>query len=425
MRIKTKAYFFIALALTGGAFFPIALKVAVDNGVNTFTFLFLSYFIATIASFLLVVATGNLPQLKTYISKPGEFIKIGLIGFAFAGSIFYGITYAEHFLSATFATVIYRLQPVLMLMFIPFILREKVTKAQIAALLLGFGGIYIAVSGGTLVPFSGANTGIVLLLLGIVVVGAVASILLKRYTTNMESTMFMFNSTSLVISAALFLASGATFSGFNIYSILALLYMGIPMTAFVTYFYFKGFRTLKTTLVTNIYCLSPFITALFAATLLQETIEPYYLVIALLVAVGIVIQSFDKKGGTYATKSGSKLRNFVIFDVSGAFANTGELGIADVLRNGGRVLAVKLPGKHEGAVMRMVREKGYDNVYTHRQASIADEVNFVRETTGATPKDMILLKAGGFDDGETFFGDVSDLVGPEGLERLDYQNNNS
>ncbi len=424
MDIKTKAYVFITLAMVGGALFPLALKVATDNGANIFTFMFFSYIIATATSFTLVVLKGKLPELRTYLRRPKEYVKTGLAGFAFAGLIFYGLIYAEQFIAATFATVIYRMQPLLMLAFIPFLLREKISRTQIAALLLGVGGIYIALSGGNLLAFSGASTVMVLFLLLIVFIGAFAAIFIKRYATNMECTMFMFNSVSLVFATALFFFSGAHLMAFNTLSFLALLYIGIPTSVFVTYFYFRAFRTLKTTFVTNFYLLSPFITAVFAAAFLSETIEPYYLAIAVLVSIGIFIQRFDKKGGTYATKSGNKLRDFVIFDVSGAFSNTGEVGIANVLRNGGRVLAVKLSAKHENAVMDMIKEKSYSNVYTHRHAPIAEEVNFVKETTGAGPDDMILLKAGGFDDGEAFFSDVSDAVGPEALEKLDYHNNN-
>lgn len=411
MDIKTRAYIFITLALVGGAFFPIALKVAVDNGVEIYAFMFLSYIIATVTSFALVLATGKTHELRSYLKRPKEYLKIGLAGFGFAGFIFYGLIYAEHFISATFATVIYRMQPLLMLMFIPFLLRERITKTQVAALLLGFVGIYIALSGGNLFAFSGANTSIVLVLLAVTIIGAMASVFLKRYMTNMESTMFMFNSVSLVFATALFLYSGARLPTFNLNSIMALLYMGIPTSVFVTYFYFRAFRTLKTTFVTNFYLLSPFITAIFAAVFLNETIQSYYLAIAVLVAAGIIIQRFDKKGGTYLAKKSGKLRDFAIFDVSGAFANTGDVVISSALRSGDRVMAVKLPTRHRKTVEKRVSESGYKNVFTNEHTSISNEVGFIKDIMRASPKDMILIKVGSFDEGEAFFGDMSDLIG--------------
>ena len=416
MNIKTKAYILITLAMLGGAMFPLALKVAVDNGVNTYAFLFLSYIIATVTSFILVLAKGKLPKLRGYMRNPKEYLAIGLAGFAFAGLIFYGIIYAEKFISATFATVIYRLQPLLMLLFIPFLLRERISKLQIAALMLGFLGIYIAVTGGNIFAFSGANEGIVLTLLAAVLVSTFAAVFLKRYTTDMESTMFIFNSVSLVIATGLFIYSGAPLPALNLGSLAALLYMGAPASVFVTYFYFRAFRTLKTTFVTNFYLLSPFITAVFAALLLREVIEPYYLIIALLVAVGIVIQRFDKRGGTYAAKNRNPVKNYLtMFDVTSAFLNTKVEAINTTMMGSGRVLAVKMSKE----LYDKIREAPiYDNgtpekhtfVYTNTDKEmVSDEENlFISEILGVSSGETVLMSAGNPQASEEFFNRVQD-----------------
>ncbi len=413
MDIKTKAYILITLALVGGALFPLALKVAVDNGVNTYSFLFLSYIIATVTSFVLVVVKGKTKELKGYMKNPKEYLKIGIAGFAFAGLIFYGLIYAEQFISATFATVIYRLQPLLMLLFIPLLLRERITKMQVAALMLGFLGIYIALTGGSLVAFAGANTGIVLALLAAVLVSTYAAVYLKRYTTGMESTMFMFNSVSLVIATGLFILSGAQLPTFNLASIAALLYMGIPTSVFVTYFYFRAFRTLKTTFVTNFYLLSPFITAVFAMAFLNEAIEPYYLAIAILVAVGIFIQRFDKKGGTYVAKSKDSVKNYLqIFDVTSAFLNTKSDAINSTMRGNGRVLAVKMdrelydrikePSNGDSAFKESVF------VYTNSDRGLVseEENHFISEILAVNQDETVLMCAGKPEAGEEYFNNM-------------------
>jgi drug/metabolite transporter (DMT)-like permease len=414
MNIKTKAYIFITLALVGGALFPLALKVAVDNGVNTYAFLFFSYVIATITSFILVVAKGKVTELKGYIKNPREYLTIGVAGFAFAGLIFYGLIYAEQFLSATFATVIYRLQPLLMLLFIPLLLRERISKIQIVALMLGFVGIYIALTGGSLVAFSGANAGIVLVLLAVVLVSTFAAVFLKRYTTNMECTMFMFNSVSLVVATGLFLYSGAKLPTFNLNSIMALLYMGIPTSVFVTYFYFRAFRTLKTTFVTNIYCLSPFITAVFALVFLNETIEPYYLAIAILVAIGILIQRFDRRGGTYVAKNKRAVKNYLqMFDVTGAFLNTKVESIYSTMKGNGRVLAVKLDRELYDKIKETVGHGDAATgkpifVYTTADKHLVseDENKFISEIMGVNQNETILMSAGMPDASEEFFNNM-------------------
>lgn len=421
MDIKTKAYILITLALVGGALFPLALKVAVTNGVNTYTFLFFSYIIATIASFALVVAKGKLGDLKGYISNPKEYLTIGIAGFAFAGLIFYSLIYSEHFISAIFATVIYRLQPLLMLLFIPFLLRERISKIQIVALMLGFAGIYIALTGGNLFAFSGANTLIVLGLLGAVLVSTLAAVFIKRYTTNMECTMFMFNSVSSVIATVLFVYSGAHLPVFNLKSTMALLYMGVPTSVFVTYFYFRAFRTLKTTFVTNIYCLSPFITTIFAFMFLNETIEPYYLAIAVLVAIGIIIQRFDKKGGTYVAKSKNVVENYIqMFDVTSAFLNTKVKAINSTMRGNGRVLAVKMDRE---LYSKMKGAESYGDgafrdsifVYTNSDKEMVseEENRFISEILGVKPHETVLMSAGRPEASEEFFNNIQDRLGTE------------
>ena len=416
MDIKKKAYIMITLALIGGALFPIALKVAVDGGVNIYSFLFFAYLIATVASFLLVVATGKLSKLKRYVANPKEFIIIAISGFAFAGLIYYGIIYSEQFISATLATVVYRLQPLLMLPFIPLLLRERITKMQVVALSLGVIGIYIAVTGGNPFAFAlGANSTIVLGLLAIVLVSTSAMVFFKRHTTDMECTMFIINSMSLPVAFLLFLYSGAHIPTLTPSMIAALLYMGIPMMTFVTYFYFRAFRTLKTTFVSNYYCLSPFITASVAAVLLSETIQPYYLVIAAMVGVGILIQSFDKKGGTYVSMNKSQVKSDrPIFDVTSAFLNTKCETIESTMKGSGRVLAVKLSCKvHE----KLKATGSYDTAgrgkkiffYTHSDRDLVsdEERRFLSEIMGTGDDETVLMCAGRPEESEQFF----DMIG--------------
>ena len=412
MDIKTKAYMLITLALLGGALFPLALKIAVDNGINSYAFMFLSYIIATITSFALVVVKGKTQRLKSYLKNPKEYLTIGIAGFMFAGLIFYGLIYAEQFISVTFATVIYRLQPLLMLLFIPFLLNEKVSKIQVVALGLAFIGIYIALTGGNVFALSSnGNTFVVLELLATVLVSTFAAVFLKRYTTDMESTMFMFNSVSLVVATILFLYSGAQLPAFNLNSVAALLYMGIPTSVFVTYFYFSAFRTLKTTFVTNFYSLSPFITAVFASVLFNETIQPYYLVIAALVAVGIVMQRFDRKGGTYNVKNTRAARfRLQIFDVTSAFLNTKIEAINSTMRGNGRVLAVKL----DRELYNKIRGTGLYKDAIHKKPILVysdsdkhlisdEESRFVFEIIGVEQNETVLMSAGEPEVSEEFF----------------------
>jgi hypothetical protein len=68
--------------------------------------------------------------------------------------------------------------------------------------------------------------------------------------------------------------------------------------------------------------------------------------------------------------------------------------------------------------MDMAKERDYSNVFTDSHEQMENEMTFVKEITGASSEDMVLLKVGDLDEGEAFFVEVSDLIGPEALEGL-------
>jgi drug/metabolite transporter (DMT)-like permease len=406
MDIKTKAYLFIMCSLIGGALFPIAFKIAVDNNVNIYSFMFLAYLIASAASFVMVVANKKTSRLKSYFKVPKEFLFIGLLGFINLAFVDYGMIYAEKFISASLATVVYRTQPLLMLMFLPLLLRERVTKIQMGALMLGFAGIYIALSRGSASIFFGADAGIILFLVSMTLISAFATVYLKRYNTDMESTMFIFNSFAAVIAFGLFLLTGAQLPAFNFNSAMSLLYIGIAANAIVPFCYYSGFRILKTTFVTNLYFLSPFITILFAGVFLSEPIYPYYIVIAVLVAVGLLAQKLDKKGGTYVARSANN-SPVTIYDVTSAFTDTNVEAIRNTIKGSGRVLAIKLNHAHAHHI-RSVKPHENGVVYTDGDKNYVSQAqaSFLKEIMGKAEDELVVMFAGNPSHAEGYLNEI-------------------
>ncbi len=358
MAIKTRAYVFITAALFCGALFPLALKEADTLGMNMFAFMFLAFLMAMPASLLFVVARKKTDRLKEYLVNPRQFLLIGIMGFINLAFVDYGLIFAEKFVSASLATVLYRMQPLLMLLFIPFLLREHISKIQVAALSLAFVGIYVAFSAGGASLFAGADGPIIAFLVAMTLISAFATVFLKRYNTDMESTMFMFNAVTLVIATALFLLSGASMPALSLDGVVSLAYIGLIANIAMPFFYYSAFRALKTTFVTNLYFLSPFMTMLFANLLFHEPVYPYYLVIAALVAVGIFIQRFDRTGGKYVVKNRKALEEAPqIADVTGAFLNTRVNAINAAISGNGRVLAMKLTKSLYARVKEPVNEE--------------------------------------------------------------------
>jgi drug/metabolite transporter (DMT)-like permease len=381
------------------------------TSMNTYEFLFVTYAVSVLASLVFVVARGKTKQLARYLTNRKDLAIIAAMGLLNYAFLEFGLSYAERFVSVSLATVVYRTYPILMLLFLPLVLRERITKYQFAALSLAFVGLYLAVSGGGVQALSFANSGIMLILIAIALSGAFATLLVKKYMYDMESCIFIFSLANFAFFALLFVSQGMPTSGSLLGNALPILYVGIVYNVLVGFMYYAALRMFKTTFVTNVYFLSPFITFVFSSVMLGETIKAYYVLIAVLVAVGIWIQKLDKVGGSYASRGKLKERNFTLFDVTGPFANSGEAGISTAIRGGGRVLALKLEGKHRDTVENFVESGGYENVFTDRHESILNESNFVKEVIGAGTSDVVVMKAGDADEGERFFIDLSDSLG--------------
>lgn len=91
-----------------------------------------------------------------------------------------------------------------------------------------------------------------------------------------------------------------------------------------------------------------------------EAIKPYYLLIAVFVAAGLLIQRVDFEGGKYLSKS-KKKSNYLIYDVTSAFVNTSNNKMYSMLKGNGRVLAVKVDSNWYSRLGNLVEEaKGTD-----------------------------------------------------------------
>ncbi|MDE1824031.1 MAG: EamA family transporter [Candidatus Micrarchaeota archaeon] len=406
MQIKSRAYAFVITSLFTGSLLPIMLFFS--SSVDIFEFFMVTYLIAIAFAMALVVKTKKMDTVVSYLKDWKKLGTIALIGLLSYIPIEYAIAYAEHFVSASLATVVFRTNPLLMLLLLPVVLRERLTKYQIGALLLAFAGLYIAVTGGDLFGLWGnADIYIVLFLIAAALAYAFSSVLMKKHVFDIDASILLFNVTMFAFSAIMFLATGVHFSSISPLVLLAMFYVGVANNIVGFYTYFYGFRILKATVVTNIFFLSPFMTILFAHIILGETIHLYYIAIAVLVSIGMMIQRLDKHGGTYHSSSSNR---FTIFDVTGAFANTGELAINRAIDNGGRVFAVKLEGRHRQKLDELLREGNHANVYMGDNPQISGESTFCKDIMGVKDDDHVVLRVGDTKSNEEFFSDLSSRI---------------
>jgi drug/metabolite transporter (DMT)-like permease len=411
MKIKTTANIFLILALLLGALFPVMLAFA--KGVDTLAFLFVTYAISVPASLIFAIAMGKKRMIIRYMKRSKDLLLIAGIGLLEYVTLEFGLSYAEKFVSASIATAIYRTNPILMLIFLPILLRERITKYQAVALVLGFLGIYIALGNGSLNIFTNVSMPMIVFLVLVTLAGSLAMVLIKKYAYDMESCMFIFSLANFIFFTVAYLLVGMPKIELTPMVLFAAFYVGIIYNVFVGFMAYRAMRMLKTTFFTNVYFISPFITFIFAYFILGEAITPYYIAIAVLVSIGILIQKFDKKGGTYVAKAKKpSLIDNVIFDVTGIFANTGEVAISEAINTGERVLAVKINREQNDIVGKVMRQGDYTHVYTDDNKSIQKEMAFVRDIMDASEDEQIVLKPGKTDDSEAFFEELFNAVEP-------------
>ncbi len=413
MDIKLKSYLLLSAITLSGAVLPIIFKFS--GGANIFEFFLLIELISLLTSLIVVVYRKKAGVLMATLKDIRKTALIAFIGVITYFPIGFGLAFAERYVSASLAYVIFRVQPIMVVALLPFVLNEKLTKYQIAAIMLGFIGLYIGISGGNVFGiFQNSNIEIELFLVFMALAYALSVVLAKKYTIDIGVMISISSFAMLVLYSVLFLVSGAHFYALTQNQAAIVLYIGVFFNVFSFYMYFSALRLTKASLFANISFIQPFITFILAAALLGEPIKFYYIAIALLVGAGIVIQNIDKEGGRYVSKMKEhKLRSMTIFDVTGIFADTGEIALNRTIMEGGRVFAVKLDNEHSKNVEDMISEGKHVNVYTDSHNEIREESAFVKDILGASDGEFVVMKAGRIEECEGFLEKLNDLIGAD------------
>ena len=413
MDLRTKAYASLAFAVVSGSFLAILLALA--KGVNIYEFFFFMYLLSVPMGLALLAYKGKLGKLVEVAKDGKKLAYMALTGLLIYMPIEFGISYAEHFVTASLATAIFRTSPLMVLLFTPIMLRERLTKMQVLALSLGVAGLYIGITGGNISGLiSNAALTPVLLLVMLTLGYSVSVLSIRKFMFDTDVLLAVSAMVMLIFFAAAFLLDGAPLAPISLPNLAVLAYLGLFFNIFSFYISFQSLKMVKVSEYTNAHLLSPFLTFVWAFAILAEPITPYYLVIAGFATAGMIMQRWDMKIGSFATRKNSALRHTVIFDVTGAFANTGEAAISSTINNGGRVLAIKLHNGHKARVDDFVRNGSHICVYTDEHPSIARESKYVKEILGARGEEFVVMKAGSVDEDEGFFERLHEELGSAG-----------
>ena len=198
MDMKKKAYALLLITLVSGALLPILLTAAKTT--NIYDFFFGVYAVSSAVSLAFLAyrkKTGELADILKDYRKIAIVCFTGIVSYL---PIEFGIAYAEKFISASLATAIFRMSPLLMLLLLPPMLRERLSRYQIVALVLAFAGIYIGISGGSLLGiFQNSNIGIMVFLVFMALGYALSMILIKKYVFDIGAVIALSSVTMLVL----------------------------------------------------------------------------------------------------------------------------------------------------------------------------------------------------------------------------------
>ncbi|MGC8629011.1 MAG: EamA family transporter [Candidatus Micrarchaeia archaeon] len=400
MKLKFYGYIMLAVFLLSAAGVPIAYKYG--SGIKTLQLVFFVEVIGTIFSAIFMLIKRTHRYVRAYVTNITQFATLASTGILAFGLESLLLSYSAHFISASLIAVIYRAWPLMLVFMAPFLLRERITKLEVAGMLVGFGAMAVTMLRGTAVSIPTSALPFVAIVLIAAFLDALTSGIQKRYQYELSSSLFMYNLTSLIIVAPIALYFNAvTFAGIGIAAVGAIIFLGLIQNVIMSYAFTASLRSINTAIAGNAYMLVPFLTIALSFLLLNEPIRAYYLVIALGVLAGILIQKATKKEGNYVpVKKSREWHMPVIFDVSSAFINTKSDMIYNAFKGSGRVLAFKVNADKERISSIDANTNGENCIIFSENHSIAkehispEEMEFVKEITSASDNETLIFGIG-------------------------------
>ncbi len=293
----------------------------------------------------------------------------------------------------------------------PLVLRTKVSRSQIAAILLGFLGMYLIATNGSLLPsLSAAQTPYIMLLLGSAFIISLPPLIMKFYNASTAASVAVFNLVSFAFTAMLALALGVPLMvSFTPATLAVLLFLGVVTYGMGTTLYFYSYKVLNPVFVGNATLAMPLATVLIDAALGFAPIKAYYLYSIALITIAVVMQR--RLSVRAPERITTKSSHTPIFDVTSAFISNSRL--ISQLNADNRALAIKLKGRnfsrsaHSG-IFGELNCLAFTNREPHEHVS-ADEISFINDMMSPGEDETILVGIGKPEHLESAFGKFLEL----------------
>jgi len=280
---RRKAYLFLSLSTSiWGSLYPVT-RIALET-VPPITLLFFRYVIASIALFALTRITNKNMKIRREDWK--GFLFIGAVGyFVSVGAQIVGTKYA----GASVASLINATNPIFITFFAVLILKERLTRSKLVAMVTTLVGAYVILGGAQTV---GITWGIAFSMTS-VVLWSLTSVSVRHITRSYDPIVLTTYAILIAVVCALPFAClelyvvphGEIFSTQNM---LCFLYLGLICTAVPSILWNKSLSLVEASTCSLFYPLQPLVSVLLGVTLLGEQVDLKFGVGAILIVGGIL-----------------------------------------------------------------------------------------------------------------------------------------
>ncbi len=409
MKIAQKGAIVFAIAFAELSLVPILLGNTFSN-VNPITKLFYVFLISSIVSFS-ISYTYDRKGLKSLLSSTKGLPIIAVAGLCNNAISQLLLAVGTVGTNSSIAGIMYRSWVLIAALFIPFVLRTKVTKAQIAAILVGFIGVYLVASQGALLPSANAaEMPYMLVLLGSALAATLAVLIIKFYNASTTASVAVFNISSFALVAALALVLRIPLTiSFTPGTVLVLLFLGVVTYGIGSTLYIYAYKVLNPVFVGNATLAIPLATVLIGAVLGFTPMKAYYIYAIVLMASAVIVQRHlsNKAPERIVSKKGSQM---IMFDVTSAFITNSKL--IGQLKAENRALAIKmksetLPRSAYSGIFEAYGCTVFTNKDPHEHVS-SDEIAFVNDMMVPGTGETIMVGIGNPEHLESAFGEFLD-----------------
>jgi drug/metabolite transporter (DMT)-like permease len=422
MKLKSKGYILIVLAVIELSLLTVLSGLGIRS-VGIVQFLFFIFLTSTAVSFAAVVAAKRLKHLILIILNPRTVAILSIAGILNYAVAQLFLTMAVKGTNPVVVSLVLKLWPIFLALMLPFTLNIKIARGQIIALFMGFIGIYLLATHGSIAMklFGAGYIGIAILS---TLATASSNIIIRSQNQDVFSQVFIFNASSLIFIAMIAWLMNIQFVPMDQYTIISFLFLGSISYALGALMFFYTFKLFDPLLMANATYATPLLTIFFSYLIMGTKFYAYYLLSFAFILVALIIQQhYAKRAPGYAPKHSSekKRTNLYMFDISGAFVNTKNSQIINMINKSGRAIGAKIskdmqhldlvdPSKY-GCIMFTTKE--------HKGYASPEELEFIRDIVGAKEDEDVLVCIGKPEEAEKAINeyfDWADKIGKPAIE---------